>query len=553
MRTKLTLSALVLLLVLLAAGGSAWRSRGAAPDRRELRLAVKALPGTLDWNRSSTPSDVNYPVLMAMMRGLTRLDPQGRPQPDLARSWEVALIPGARPRMRLTFHLDECCWSDGRTPLQARDFVFAWRRAALGVDGGEMEEVAGVAELNRARQADPGLPAATLARLLDGLGVEALDPRTLRVTLTSPHQAFLQRLAQVYVFFPAPSQDLAGLPETAIRAYFDEPRRGKPMVLGPYRPESWDHLRGLLRLVRNPVFPSRPGAPERVIFLQSALEAVLYAQDRADLVQVQDTRDLWSPPADLRRRPLLSTVWLGLDPARVPLGLRQAIAWGLDRPRLLAGVFPQARAACGLLPPDLDLPGAVGPAEPLAKGLPRFDPARARAFLAASGFDPKVRLLLLVPKDSLVPGEALGRAIQGQLRDLGLAVELVASGQFSQDLGTLHPHLYLRRTGADYNHPSTFFVPQTRNGANGARWQALDGGRPMAELEGLLREGVALTDPVRLREVYGQAQDLLLARYALLVPLYHPDRYWRCRPRVHGLGFDPYNVLDLRTVTLEGD
>ena len=545
------LSALVLLLILLAGGGSAWRSRGATSDRHELRLAVKALPGTLDWNRSSAPSDVNYPVLMAMMRGLTRLDSQGQPQPDLARSWDVALTPGPRPRMILTFHLDDCCWSDGRTPLLAQDFVFAWRRAALGVDGGEMEELAGVAELNQARQADPALPAATLRRLLDGLGVEALEPRLLRVTLTSPHLEFLQRLAQVYVFFPAPSQDLAGLGETAIRAYFDEPRQGKPMVLGPYRPESWDHLRGLLRLVRNPVAHPGPGAPERVIFLQSALEAVLYARGKADLLQIQDPRDLWSPPADLQRRPLLSTVWLGLDPARVPLGVRQAIAWGLDRPRLLAGVFPQARAAFGLLPDDMALPGAMGPGDPLARNLPRFDPARARAFLAGSGFDPSRRLLLLVPKDSLVPGEALGRAIQGQLRELGLDVEWVASGQFAQDLGTLRPHLYLRRTGADYNHPNTFFVPQTRNGANGARWQDLDGGRPMAELEDLSREGAAQADLVRLREVYAQAQELLLARHALVVPLYYPDRYWRCGPRVHGLTFDPYNVLDLRTASLE--
>jgi peptide/nickel transport system substrate-binding protein len=551
MRIKLSVSGLVLLLVLLAGGLSAWRSRGLTPDPRELRLAVKALPGTLDWNRSSSPSDVNYPVILAIMRGLTRLDHQGQAQPDLARSWEVALTPGAQPRMILTFHLGQACWSDGRTPLTAQDFVFAWRRAALGVDGGEMQEVAGVAELNRARDEDPGMPAATLNRLLAALGVEAVANDTLRVTLTSPHVEFLQRLAQVYVFYPAPSQDLAGRSEAAIRAYFDAPQAGKPMVLGPYRPESWDHLRGLIRLVRNPVANPAPAAPDHVTFLQSALEAVLYARGKADFLQVQDPRDLWSPAADLRHCPLLSTAWLGFNTARVPLGLRQAIAWGLDRPRLLATVFPQSRPAFGLLPHDLGLPGAVGPDEALGRDWPRFDALRARAFLAASGFDRRERLLLLVPKESLMPGEGLARAIRQQLRDLGLDVEIVASSQFSQDLATLRPHLFLRRTGADYFHPNSLFVPQTRNGANGVQWKDLDGGRPMAELERLLGEGSAQTDPTRMREIYAQAQDLLLARWAVLVPLYYPDRYFRCRPRVHGLAFDPYNILDLRAVTLE--
>ena len=547
MRSTLTLSGLILLLIVLAGIGPAWSGHGAPGRSRELRLAVKTLPGTLDWNRSSSPGDVNYPVLLAIMRGLTRLDAEGRARPDLARSWEVATTPG--PGMVITFHLDRVLWSDGRTPLQARDFVAGWRRAALGVDGGELEEVAGVAELNRARLAHPDLAGPGLERLLAGLGVEALDPLTLRVTLTSPHTEFLQRLAQVYVFYPAPSQDLAGLDEASIRAYYDEPRQGRPLVLGPYRPERWDHLRGLIRLVRNPAASPEPGAPEGVVFFQSSLEAVLFARGKADFLQVQDPRDLWNPPPDLRRQPLLSTVWLGFDTARVPLGLRQAIAWGLDRPRLMAGVLPRARVASALLPHDLALPGAADPAT--LPGLPRFDPARARAALAASGFDRRSRLLLLVQKESLAPGEALARGIQQQLGELGLDVEIVASSQFSQDLATLRPQLFIRRTGADYNHPNSFFVPQARNGANGAHWQALDAGRPMAEFEALLREGAAQTDPARMAQVYGKAQELLLARWVVLVPLYHPDRYFRLQPRVRGLAFDPYNILDLRHVTLE--
>ena len=74
----------------------------------------------------------------------------------------------------------------------------------------------------------------------------------------------------------------------------------------------------------------------------------------------------------------------------------------------------------------------------------------------------------------------------------------------------------------------------------------------MAELEALLAQGVAETDPLRLRQIYAQAQKLLLAREVVLVPLYHPDRYFRCKPWVHGLNFTPYNTLDLRALSLGG-
>jgi peptide/nickel transport system substrate-binding protein len=550
MRTKLTVSGLVLLLILAAAGWSAWLSPRLLQDPRELRLVVRALPGTLDWNRSSSPSDVNFPVLLAIMRGLTRVDRQGRVLPDLASSWEERITPGPSPRMILTFHLAETLWSDGRTPVTAGDFVFAWRRAALGVDRGELEQVQGVAALNRALGEHPDLPEAERRRLLDGIGVAALDPRTLRVTLVAPRTEFLQLLAQVYVFYPAPSRDLEGLDEAAVRAYFDQPRAGKPMVLGPFRPERWDRLRGLIELVRNPQVPADPAAPARVVFHQSALESVLFARGKADFLQVQDPRDLWAPSADMRRQPLLSTVWLGFDTAKVPLPLRQALAWGLDRERLLAGILPGARIAFGLLPHDLDLAGAVAPGDPLARAFPVFDPARARRFLAQSGFDRRQRLLLLVQKDSLMPGEALARGIQQQLRGLGLDVEIVASSQFRQDLEVLRPHLFIRRTGADYHHPHTFFIPQTRNGSNGDRWQDLEGGAAMAELERLLAQASAAADPVRQRQLYSRAQEDLLARWVVLVPLYHPDRQFRVQGRVHGLTFDPFNNLDLRSVTL---
>ena len=79
--------------------------------------------------------------------------------------------------------------------------------------------------------------------------MEALDAHTLRVTLARPRSYFLARLANVYLFFPAPSADLAGKSDEAVRDYFDRPRDGRPLALGPYRVERWDRAGERVRLV----------------------------------------------------------------------------------------------------------------------------------------------------------------------------------------------------------------------------------------------------------------------------------------------------------------
>ena len=72
--------------------------------------------------------------------------------------------------------------------------------------------------------------------------VEALDEHTLKVTLASPNSYFLARVAYVYPFFPAPSSDLEGKSSEEIDRYFNQPAKGKPMVLGAYLVENWEAL-----------------------------------------------------------------------------------------------------------------------------------------------------------------------------------------------------------------------------------------------------------------------------------------------------------------------
>jgi peptide/nickel transport system substrate-binding protein len=524
-----------------------------------IKIIVPAMPTTLDWSYSDPASWSNYPVMLATQKGLTTLGADNSVQPALAERWERER--DAQGREIYTFHLrQDVRWSDGVTPLTAQDFVFGWRRAMLGRERGELAEIAGVREAIALHES--GAPSEQVRAALERTGVEALDPHTLRVTLERPRSYFLSRLANVYLFFPAPSADLVGRSDEEIRDYFDRPRDGRPLSLGPFRVERWDRAGERVRLVHNPASafqpPLQPGErPAPVVTLmKSEIGTALYERGRVDFVFIDSALALRGPrPADLHYEPLLSTYFIAFNTERPPLNrpeVRRAIARALDRDAMLAGLLPAVRPTNVLLPPDL--PGAATPEE--AARLPRFDRDRASEELKGlSGLDRPLRLVFKAG-DSFVPEVAIAERIASHLAMVGITVTLDARSDFSSEVARRTPEgprgydMYMRRLGADYAHPNTFFTLFERDGNHQTGWETQSGGEPMARFEHLLEEADAEADAARARTLYAQAEALLLDEQAVIVPLYHPDRYYRSRPRLRGLDVDPFNFLALRTLRL---
>jgi peptide/nickel transport system substrate-binding protein len=528
----------VLGLALAAAGGC---GGGRCEERPgEFRIALAALPNTLDWSRGHETNWVNYPVLQAVMRGLVAVDGRNEVIPDLAVSWEVRTLPGPAGKPEYTFHLERgTLWSDGETPLTARDFVVGLRRALLGAQASELADLDGAAAVIGALEAgDP----AKAAALLPGVGVEAVDDVTLRIRLVAPRSYFLARIAGLYTWYPAPARELEGRSAEEIARYFDEPSNGRPLVLGAYRVAAWDRLAQVIRLERNP-FSSRP-AVDRLTLLTSPLAELLYERGKIAFLFFDDPAALGRPPADLQRQELLSTYWLGVNAEKVPLPLRQAIAHAIDRPRLLRGLLPNGRPAFGFLPDAL--PGSVHEGDPRAARFPRYDPALARALVARSGYDGRELTLLVRATQSFLPERGVADALRRQLAEVGIRIRYDLSRDFVTDLkgpdGATRPELFLRRIGADFAHPATFF---SMFEARGNHFTALQRADPatFAALQALVERGAAEGDPERSRTLYAEAQELLLARAAVLVPLFYPDRYYRRAPGVEGLRVDAFNFL----------
>jgi peptide/nickel transport system substrate-binding protein len=527
---------------------------GFQPDAG-IKVVVPAMPTTLDWSYSDPTSWANYPVMLATQRGLTTLAPDHSVQPGLAERWERTRTAGGHEVY--VFHLrQDVRWSDGSTPLVAQDFVVGWHRALQGRERGELSELLGADEVLALQEqgATPARVKAALARV----GVEAVDPHTLRVTLARPRSYFLARLANVYLFFPAPSADLAGRSGEDVLDYFDWPRDGHPLALGPYRVEHWDRAGERVRLVHNPHSAFQPplGPGERpapiLTLMKSEIGPALYERGRVDFVFVDSAVALRGRrPEDLQHEPLLSTYFLAFNTERPGLDrpeVRRAISQAIDREALMKDLLPSARPSHVLLPPEL--PAAATPEE--AARLPHYEPARARAALAGvPGLDRPLRLVYRAG-DSFVPEVAIAERLAAQLAAVGLQVTLDARSDFTAEVARRTPEgpraydFYLRRLGADYAHPNTFFTLFERTGLHQTGWETQKGGEPMARFEKLLEEADAEPDDAQARTLYVQAQAVLLDELAVIAPLYHPDRYFRARASLRGVDVDPFNFLSLR-------
>jgi oligopeptide transport system substrate-binding protein len=151
-----------------------------------LRLSLPLIPKTLDPAKAADLPSLN--VIHELNAGLTRFSGRGV-EPDLAESWEPS-----ENGLVWTFHLRKGLRWSNDVPITAEDFRRSWLRALApetrsAYARAEMQNIRGA---RRYRVTGSG-----------EVGVEALDDRTLRVTLQHPVPWLDEQVAWP-VFFPVP-------------------------------------------------------------------------------------------------------------------------------------------------------------------------------------------------------------------------------------------------------------------------------------------------------------------------------------------------------------
>lgn len=172
-------------LTLVACGGG---DNATAAGNKVINVMLSTNVMSLDTNYATDGE--SFEVIADCIDGLTQMDADGAAIPALASSWDVS-----DDGLVWTFHIrEDANWANG-TPVTADDFVFAWRMGAkLNVEYNYMftSDVACIANADDICYGDADAA---------GLGVKALDAKTLEVTLEVP-VSFFDSLMYFPTFYP---------------------------------------------------------------------------------------------------------------------------------------------------------------------------------------------------------------------------------------------------------------------------------------------------------------------------------------------------------------
>jgi len=466
-------------------------------DPGTLVVGLEANPTNLDPRLATGATAVR--ILPLLFNSLLRLDPAGRPTPELALSWETPspTVYVLRLRRDVRFH-------DG-FELTAADvrYTYDWMR-------------------------DPKNHSPNLGTLAVIAAIETPDPGTVRFVLKEPFASFLQSLTLGIV--PAHLGDT--------KEFVDA-----PVGSGPFRWGEWRPGERLVVLAFDDSWEGRPRL-DRVVFRIVANETTRLLEARRGDIDL-----LWNniPPyaAPLLReapnlavttRPGITYQYLGFnlrDATLKDARVRRAIAHAVDRDRIVKALFfGLARPAATLLAPE-----NWAHAGDVATF--RHDPALARRLLDEAGFPARPdgsRFALSYKTSTDRQGIEMADLVSEDLAAVGIRVERRSFewGTFYGDIKAGNFQLYSLRwvgiTDPDTLHYIFHSASVPPAGANRGRYAN-------TEVDRLLDASRRESDPGARRAALIAAQRLIAAD-CVYVSLWYPDDIFALARRFEG--FEPY-------------
>ena len=494
------------------------------PAPRELRINLETEPPSLDWSLAT--DGISIIAIQQLMRGLTRLSRDLRPEPDLAERWSVSA-----DGRTYTFALRPgVVWSDGE-PLRAQQFVDSWLRLLAPETAAEyayfLFPLKNARAFNAGTITDPG-----------AVGVRARDDATLEVELEAP-----------LVYFPALVNFMVTFPQRRelIERYGERWTEPPNLVtLGPFTLEEWRHEYRLVLRANPRYWAGRPALDRITAYMveEDSTALVLFEQGLLDLVKL--------PPLEIRRyrerpeylrQPLLRGYYYGFDLRTPPFDdarVRRAFAHAIDRaefPPLLQG---------GEQPWPSWIPPGMPHANPQL-GL-AFDPARARALLREAGVDPATLAPVRIVFNSDQTHKLVAEKVQAMWREhLGVRVELENREWkvFLKELATNPPPVFRLGWGADFPDPDNFMNLFTSYSENNHT------GFANPHYDALVLRAASEVDPATRQSLYDEAQRILCEQDVPIVPLFVTASNFAVARRVHGFVPSPMDLYFFDRVSAE--
>lgn len=347
----------------------------AADDVPTLRRGISAKVGTLDPHKSSAMWE-NI-LIGDMFIGLMTHGEDGKPVNGMATDYSVS-----ENGLVWTFTLGDHQWSDG-APVTAEDFVYALRRIQAPETASQYSSLLYI--IKNAEAVNNG----TLSG--EELGVEAVDDKTLKITLEAP-APFLLGLLTHYTTYPVPRH--------VVEQYGDAWIQPENIVVnGPYKLAYWRTGDQLVSEVNPTGFGADDVCFKRVVYFEledeNAYENKIAAGELdinnafsgARMAELEEKLPGWP-----RTTPALITTYWAFNTEEAPFDdvrVRKALSMALDREFLVRNVLtPGYVPAYSFVPPGIDNYNIDAPKVTFSEMSRDERLVEAKALLEAAGFGP---------------------------------------------------------------------------------------------------------------------------------------------------------------------
>jgi ABC-type transport system substrate-binding protein len=373
--------------------------------------------------------------------------------------------------------------------------------------------------------------------------IEAVDEFTVKFSLCVPEPGFPAKIA--FTSFAIQPQEY--LESTGGTGDLLE----KPIGTGPYKVETWDRGNQLV-LTRFDDYWGEPAMSQTLVFrwgtesAQRLLELQSGTVDGIDNVGTDDFETVQSDSnLQLKERAGFNIFYVGFnnnpqvegfDNTTNPFAneqVRQAIAMGIDRDRIVDNFYPVGSEVATHFTPCLVANGCVG------EEWYAFDPEAAKALLAEAGYPNGFETVLNyrdVNRAYLPDPNIVAQDIQAQLKEnlnITVTIEVMESGAFldAADSGQL-TGIYLLGWNADYPDQTNFLDYHFGAGAS-AQF-----GDKFTDLTDILKEAASLATDEARKPLYEQADDLL-KQYVPMIPIAHGGSALAYKASVEGAHASP--------------
>ncbi|HEU4964440.1 MAG TPA: peptide ABC transporter substrate-binding protein [Bacilli bacterium] len=521
--------------VLVGCGGG---EKTGAGDKQELHLVIGDDVPSMDPSKAT--DEYSFDMLSATLEGLVRLDKDGNAQPGLASKWEVS-----DDAKTYTFTLrDGLKWSNGDA-VTAKDFEYSWKRT-LNPDTGSQYSfmlfwVKGASAYNS------GTGSA------DQVGVQAVDDKTLKVTLENPTPFFLNQMAfptfypQNQKFVEEQGDKYGSSPETILS-------------VGPFQVKEWVRDASITLTKSDTYWDKDAVKLDSVTFqvVKDSNSAVnMYDAGEIDRVGlVREHIDRFKDTPEYTQVPELTNGYLifnptvkGLDNAKI----RKALTYAVDRDMYADIIYHNGTVgATGFVPVGTSDSAGGQFRDDAGDTLPKvsaddakklFEEGLKEVGMTASDF--KLKLLV---DDSDVARKAAEFLQEQWKTKLGIAVdpEAVPFKLRLQRESKMDYQVGISLWGADYNDPMTFldlFV-------SGGDFNKV--GYKSEQYDKLIQEAKVTSDVKKRAQLLVEAEKVLMDDMPV-GPIFFRGRAYATKPYVKNFVSFPYGVgFDLKTTYIEG-